>query len=336
MSKLAGAFMRAEIDEAPRKFIAMVNRDLTAAITSVDLSNSRAIYTVARGSSDAAANILSYEFMTELGVPMTSLPPSVFSLGKGVEMQGATGIVVSQSGASNDLVKTCEGIKACGGQSIVLTNTEISPVSKVADLTIYIGAGPELAIPATKSVICTIAAGMAVLAALKPGYRASCEKAAKAMSDIRDKELPNRTALMAALEASDSVYIIGRGCGFGAAQEVALKFKECATLHAEAYSASEVLHGPLQLATKPLTVLMLDTGEIETQDSLNIAQERLQNAGANLFRYSPADMGVHALTPAAAAAVLLFAFYSVVHDVTISLGADPDIPETLAKVTNTM
>lgn len=52
------------------------------------LGTPRAIYTIARGSSDAAANILSYEFMRELGIPVTSLPPSIFSLGEGVALGG--------------------------------------------------------------------------------------------------------------------------------------------------------------------------------------------------------------------------------------------------------
>ena len=59
-----------------------------------------AIYTIARGSSDAVANILSYEFMRELGVPVTSLPPSVFSIGAGVSLEEAAALVISQSGAS--------------------------------------------------------------------------------------------------------------------------------------------------------------------------------------------------------------------------------------------
>ena len=52
------------------------------------------------------------------------------------------------------------------------------------------------------------------------------------------------------------------------------KLKECCAFHAEAYSASEVLHGPLQLVTKPLTVLILDTEEAATQDSLDRAEAR--------------------------------------------------------------
>ena len=65
---------------------------------------------------------------------------------------------------------------------------------------------------------------------------------------------PKAAAIRAALLRSPHVYVIGRDTGYGAAHEIALKLKECCAVHAEAYSASEVLHGPLQLVTKPLTV----------------------------------------------------------------------------------
>mgnify|MGYP002266952953 CR=1 FL=1 len=182
--------MRSEIGEAPDRFIAMVGRDLSELVRPLALSDRRAIYTIARGSSDAAANVIAYEAMGVLGKPVTSLPPSVFSLGSGVYMGGATGLIVSQSGASSDLIKACAGVKSHGGNTIVITNTDGSPASKIADITIDISAGPEFAIPATKSVICTIAAGMALLAAISPDYAKSCENAARAMDTARDSEIP--------------------------------------------------------------------------------------------------------------------------------------------------
>ncbi len=336
MTKTPGALMQSEIREAPEKFAAIVSRDLSDLVAPLNLPDTRAIYTIARGSSDAAANILSYEYMAHLNLPVTSLPPSAFSLQNGVSMANATGLVISQSGASSDLLKACDGIGTNGGKTLVLTNTAGSPASQIADVTIDMGAGPELAIPATKSVICTIGAGMVVLAAIKPEYQQTCIDAAAAMLAAKVTPLPNQSKLENALAASDSIYVIGRGCGYGAAQEIALKLKETAALHAEAFSASEVLHGPLQLATKPLTVLILDTGEAAVQDSLNIAEARFKAINAPVFRISTADLGVQNIAPPAAAALLLYALYSVVHNVTIALGMDPDTPETLAKITDTV
>ena len=336
MTKTPGSIMRAEINEAPARFAAMVQRDLTSALNPLSLDKVRAIYSVARGSSDAAANILSYEIMARLRLPMTSLPPSVFSLGNGVAMEGTLGLILSQSGASSDLVQACRGIAENGGQTLLITNSAASPASALAQATIDIGAGPELAIPATKSVVATIAAGMAFLARLDASYRPACEMAAQAMLAMTTQTIPNKAALETALSEADSVFVIGRGCGFGAAQEMALKLKETAAIHAEAYSASEVLHGPLQLASNPLTVLILDTGENRVQDSLNTAETRLRGVGARVFRISPADFGVTDVSPAGAAAILLAALYPVVHDVTLQLGLNPDTPENLAKITDTV
>ena len=134
------------------------------------MNNAKAVYTIARGSSDAAANILSYEFMRELGIPVTSLPPSVFSVGAGVSMAHAAGLVISQSGASEDLVRAAAGIREKGGAVAAITNVPGSGVEKAANATLRIGAGEEKAVPATKTVIGSVGAGLALLAAMKPEY----------------------------------------------------------------------------------------------------------------------------------------------------------------------
>jgi len=327
-TKQPGALMAAEIAQSPQVFASAA----TAQHAAPDLSNIRALYTIARGSSDAAANILSYEYMRELGLPVTSLPPSIFSIGQGVDMTHSATIVISQSGASDDLVRSARGITARGGTVIAITNVAGSPVEGAAHITLPINAGPELAVPATKSVIGAIGTGMALLAAIKPGYAAQASAASFA-SLSRDH--PQSAALTSALLRADHVYVIGRDTGFGAAHEVALKIKECCALHAEAYSSSEVLHGPLQLVTNPLLILMLDTGAPGTADSMDTAEARFRTAGATVFRIRPGDVGASNLTPAAAAAVLLYLLYPVILATAVALGHDPDQPATLSKVTQT-
>ncbi|MDZ4068398.1 MAG: SIS domain-containing protein [Tabrizicola sp.] len=139
----AGQHMSREIAEAPAVFAASVAQSVTLP----DLTQLRAIYTVARGSSDAAANILSYEIMRETGLPVTSLPPSIFSLGRGVRLTDAAVLVVSQSGASPDLVGSARGAREAGATVLALTNAPGSPVEAEAHATLSIGAGPELAMP---------------------------------------------------------------------------------------------------------------------------------------------------------------------------------------------
>lgn len=330
-----GAHMAAEIAQAPGVFTAAARADYRADLAPLDLLGTRAFYTIARGSSDAAANIVSYEFMRETGLLMTSLPPSVFSLGQGVDMQGAAALVVSQSGASSDLVMSANGIAARGGKVVAITNQAGSPVEAAALATLPINAGVEHAVPATKTVIGSVAVGMAMLAALVPEYAKQAQASADTFAALKHASLPQTNDLRAAMLRAQHVYVIGRDTGFGAALEVALKLKECCALHAEAYSSSEVLHGPLQLVTKPLLILMLDTGEPKTQASMNETEARFRAAGGTVFRVRPSDITDGPLTPAAAAALLLYLVYPVILSVGLALGHDPDRPATLSKVTRT-
>jgi glutamine---fructose-6-phosphate transaminase (isomerizing) len=334
-----GNLMQAEIAEAPAVFAASVTGAITPAtarlLNSLALQDCRAIYTIARGSSDAAANILSYEFMRETGRPMTSLPPSVFSLGAGVDLTGAMALIISQSGASEDLVRAGTGARGRGASVVALVNQAQSKVAAAAHITLPIGAGPERAVPATKSVIGAIGAGMALLGHLRPAYAIRAARDAALIAALPPIAHPRAPALLAALLRAQHVYVIGRDTGFGAAHELALKLKETCALHAEAYSSSEVLHGPLQLVTKPLMVLILDTGQTDVQDSLNTAEARFRASGGDVHRIAPADLGVQGLTPAAAAALVLCMAYPLVLALARALGHDPDHPATLSKVTQT-
>ena len=321
---MLGPYMAVEMNESADVFARAVAQD----VPQQDVP--KAIYTFARGSSDTVANVLSYEFMSRLGIPMTSLPPSVFSLGDGVEMNDALALIISQSGASDDLVACARGAK----NAVAITNVAGSDVEKHVQAVVPVGAGPENAVPATKTVIGSIGAGMALLAAMDPSYKEECLKAQKVFA-AGMPALENETSLTVTLTQAQHIYVLGRKASFGVAQEFALKLKETCALHAEAYSASEVLHGPLQLSTKPLTVLILDAGDAESQPSLDAAEERFRNEKARVLRVSPADVGISGLSDAAMGAALLNLLYPVIHAAANSLGLNPDAPETLKKVTRT-
>lgn len=328
--KNPGRLMAAESAEAMQVFCKTAQVPVDAA----GIAKPAAIYTIARGSSDAAANILSYEYMRELQIPMTSLPPSVFSLGAGVVLKDAAALVISQSGASDDLVRSAQGAAKAGAQVLAITNQPNSPVEAQAQITVPIGAGEELAVPATKTVIGSVAAGMALLSAIKPDYQAKAQASITTLSQTTAQH-PQSASLQSALLRARHVYVIGRDTGYGAAHEVALKLKECCAIHAEAYSSSEVLHGPLQLATNPLMVLMLDTGDNVIQESLDQAEARFRRTDCDVHRISPADLGFDNLVPGAAAALLLAVMYPIILNTALALGLDPDAPQTLSKVTQT-
>jgi glucosamine--fructose-6-phosphate aminotransferase (isomerizing) len=154
---------------------------------------------------------------------MTSLPPSVFSVGHGVDMAGAVTLVISRSGASDDLGRSARGVRNSGGVVIGLVNAAALPVSVAVDLVLSINAGPEIAVPATKSVIGAIDIRMALLSYLEPKYAVRAIISAEAIGQLRDAVLPESQALISALLRAPHVYIIGLDTGYGSAQELALK-----------------------------------------------------------------------------------------------------------------
>lgn len=330
-----GQVMAAEIAEAPGVFVRGVVADHREKLERLALGARKSLYTIARGSSDAAANIIAYEAMRELSIPVTSLPPSIFSVGPGVRLNDSGVLLISQSGASEDLILCAKAVAAQGCPLVAVTNQPGSPVEAIAGATIPIAAGPELAVPATKTVIGSIAAGMSILSALSEDYAERCKNSAASFQAATWNNHPTLAALRAGLLEHRHIYVVGRDVGFGAAQEVALKIKETCAVQAEAFSASEVLHGPMQLATRSMLVVMLDTGQVSSQESLDIAQARFLQAGVAVLRLRATDFTDGAMTPAAAAGLLLLAAYSVILEAALALGFDPDAPSTLKKVTTT-
>lgn len=328
-----GQHMTREIAQSVGVFCAAATQEIGASLADLACDDIGAFYTIARGSSDAVANILSYEFMRVLGKPMTSLPPSVFSIGQGVSAENSASLVISQSGASADLVRSAKGLAERGSRVIALTNNIASELARASHSVIDIEAGPELATPATKTVIGSIGAGLAFLAALCPPYGQELHHSAALFKEIGDLPEAEHHALLQALLKAKDVYIVGRDTGYGAAHELALKTKETCAIHAEAYSASEVLHGPLQLASERLLVLVLDTGFGAAADSLNEAVTRMQKTGAHVHVIRPHVAG---LNPAVAAAAILRHVYPVICETALALGFDPDRPKFLSKVTQTL
>ena len=217
----------------------------------------RAVVTVGRGSSDHAATFAQYLIETRLGVMTASAAPSVSSLYNATpDMAGVVCLAISQSGKSPDLLTAVEGAKAAGAFVIALVNDETSPLAALADETAPLGAGPELSVAATKSYIAALSAIVQLVACWTED-----EVLLAALADLpgllEQAWALDWSAATAALRDARNLYVIGRGVGFGVAQEAALKFKETCGLHAEAFSAAEVRHGPMALVGRGFPVLAL-------------------------------------------------------------------------------
>ena len=148
------------------------------------------------------------------------------------------------------------------------------------------------------------------------------------------------TALLA-LEQATSLYVVGRGLGLGIAQEMALKFKETCRIHAEAFSAAEVLHGPLALVGPGFPAFVLDPGD-EGSASTRAVADSFSRLGAHVAFVGAGSGGGAQSAPCRPTFRLplvplaqIRAFYGAVARSPCARGLDPDNPPHLRKVTRT-
>lgn len=302
------------------------------------------VLTCARGSSDHAALFGKYLIEQHLRLPVASMAPSVVSVA-GVhpkDLRNALVIAVSQSGRSPDIVAAVRATADAGARVIALVNQTASPLAEAASLVVPLHAGPERSVAATKSCIASLAA----LADLVRHW---------AQSDTLDAELarlPDQLRLAAsldwsamakALERARNLFVVSRGSGLGVAQEMALKLKETCALHAEAFSAAEVEHGPAAIVKDGLPVLMLAPPDQSGPEIIALAK-RFAARGAVVLCAGSAESGegvtslpvAQDLSAALAPIAWLPSFYASVVELARARGLDPDRPPYLNKVTETI
>jgi glucosamine--fructose-6-phosphate aminotransferase (isomerizing) len=143
------------------------------------------------------------------------------------------------------------------------------------------------------------------------------------------------------LAPAQNLFVIGRGLGLGIAQEAALKLKETCGLHAEAFSAAEVRHGPMTLVGPGFPVIAFSQ-EDETRTGMAALVDEFRRRGAPVLIAGPGDaaaghLPIPDISDAACTPVLAIqSFYRAVNALALRRGRDPDAPPNLRKVTETM
>jgi glucosamine--fructose-6-phosphate aminotransferase (isomerizing) len=302
----------------------------------------RALVTIGRGSSDNAATFARYLVETRLEILAASAAPSVSSVYDAAPaMEGAVALVISQSGASPDLIAAARAAASAGALVVALVNDPSSPLAAAAQVVIPLRAGTERSVAATKSFIAALAA--IVQLAAHWTQDSSLIAALAGLPDLLARAWAlDWSACLPLLGRAQHLYVVGRGPGFAIAQEAALKFKETSGLHAEAFSAAEVRHGPMALVGPGFPVLALAQDD-ETRESVEAAVGAFAAQGAQVLAagLGAAEGGVRAL-PVLAAHPLLQpiaqaqSFYRMVEALARARGFDPDHPAHLAKVTRTL
>ncbi|MGF7209857.1 glucosamine--fructose-6-phosphate aminotransferase (isomerizing) [Skermanella aerolata] len=300
----------------------------------------RFVVTCARGSSDHAAGYGKYLIETHLGRAVASVGPSVASVyGTDLDLRDALFIAVSQSGRSPDLLRLTETARRGGALVVGIVNDETSPLPGLCDVSLPLCAGPEISVAATKSYILSGLAFLQIAAHWSgdAGLHRAVEGLPAALAASRDLDW---SPALDRLAAADSMFVTGRGVGLGAAQEIALKFKETCRLHAEAFSSAEVMHGPLALVGPGFPVLALSQDD-ESADGSRAVAERLVSLGASVLSTGreAGTVPLPVLRDCPAVTMPLCAvqsFYMAVHRLAKARGFDPDAPIHLRKVTETM
>lgn len=331
----------AEIPQAAARFLAKARPGVAAAAAALRRADPGLVVTVARGSSDHAATYLKYAIELMAGIPVASVGPSVASIyRRPLRLAGAACIGISQSGQSPDIVEMMRAAGAGGALTVALTNHAESPMARAVAHALPLMAGPERSVAATKTFTGSILAGLALLAEWQEddGLRAALATLPEAFSAALTLDW---SALEDRLATARSLYVLGRGPAFAIACEAALKGKETCGLHAEAYSAAEVLHGPAAIVSAHFPVLALGV-EDAALPQVRATAERLAAQGADVF-ITGADVPgavtlptVAGLHPMLAPLVLAAAWYRFVEAVARRRGHDPDTPPHLRKVTETV
>jgi glucosamine--fructose-6-phosphate aminotransferase (isomerizing) len=299
-----------------------------------------AVVTCGRGSSDHAATFGRYLIESRLGLVTSSASLSITSVyAARQKLEGALYLAISQSGRSPDLLACVEAAKAAGAFTIAFVNDASSPLAQLVDEALPLHAGPELSVAATKSYI-TALSGLAQLVGRWAGDEALIEGV---------DALPDQLAQAWELDWSEAapglcdarnLFVLGRGLGLGAAQEAALKLKETSGLHAEAFSAAEVKHGPMVLVEPHFPVLMFAQSDA-SQASVKAVATEFAGRGADVWLAEegprqPGRLPVLKGHPTLQPISMIQSFYRLANAVSLARGRNPDVPPHLNKITETV
>ncbi|MDD2786581.1 glutamine--fructose-6-phosphate transaminase (isomerizing) [Methanoculleus sp.] len=166
-------------------------------------------------------------------------------------------IAVYQSGETADTIAALKMAKARNCPTLAITNMQGSTVTRIADETLLMRAGPEIGVAATKSYTAQLAALMQILNARCEGvFDDVLSHAHLAISDVLLGEIKEAVTLCSKAE---HVFFVGRGAFYPVSMEGALKMKEISYVHAEGYAAGELKHGPFALLTEETPVVAICT-----------------------------------------------------------------------------
>lgn len=313
-----------------------------------DLANGRRrVLFAARGSSDNAAIYGRYLLEVHAGVAGGLVSPSVATHYRSrLDLSDAVVVCVSQSGATKEIVTTQTWARSCGAATVAVANVADSPLVAAADLSLVTEAGPELAVPATKTYLTQLVA-MAVLGtALAPdptSLDADLDHVAGEVERLLAHPVGVDDAVATLRDAAYAV-VSGRGLMMGTALETALKLEETCLRPVRGYSYADLRHGPISVVTSGMCAVLVAAPDGPLLAPMVELAEDLAARGASTLGIGGAPAfaaacAVHVPGPDLPEAVAplgtMVPAQLIVEGLARELGLDPDTPRGLAKVTST-
>jgi glutamine---fructose-6-phosphate transaminase (isomerizing) len=260
--------------------------------TTEELSALDKIYIIACGTAYHAGLLGKAVIEKIAGVPVEVEVASEFRYRNPILKENQLAIVISQSGETADTLAALRLARQSGLKVMAITNVVGSSVSREADQVLYTWAGPEIAVASTKAYLTQLIA-LYLFALYLGEVRGSVD--AKLAAELVDglKSLPEKLHTILAEESLarlrtycdhlakwDSAFFVGRNIDYPVAMEGALKLKEISYIHAEAYPAGELKHGPLALIVEGIPVIALATQKSVLDKTLSNIQEVNARGGA--------------------------------------------------------
>ncbi|CAB4673293.1 MAG: SIS domain-containing protein [Actinobacteria bacterium] len=345
MSTQLGVIMQSEIAEIPEVFRRLKEQSaaMASAIAKLPLAEVDSVILVARGTSDNAALYLKYLIETKIGIPCGLASPSVVSIyGTKLRFKKVLVIALSQSGQSPDLVGYCKAAREGGATVLAMTNDPESPLALSSNCHLYLHAGPEKAVAATKSYSAELLVSRIFVATWSGesiDLDSIIEQSEKALDCADQIKL-----IAEAFDFSQGITTMGRGYAYSNAHEAALKIQETVKIPVASFSSADYLHGPISSLHANSRVIFLAPFGI-AESAMAATVERIRDITSHIFwigsgfsrRSSEIYLG-GSTTLAEADGVIadslllqLFALF-----LAISSGQNPDAPIGLAKVTKTL
>lgn len=309
------------------------------------------IQIVACGTSYHAGLAARYWLEDIAGLPCQVEVASEFRYRKRATQPGTLLVTVSQSGETADTLAALR--HAAPGEfvaSLVIANVDNSSLVRESDMAFLTRAGVEIGVASTKAFTTQLAAFLQLALVLGRSRGLAPERAQALVDGLRQlpdlvsqtlKIDPEIERLSGAFIQKHHALFLGRGIQYPIAMEGALKLKEISYIHAEAYPAGELKHGPLALVDADMPVVAVAPTD-ELLDKLKSNLEEVRSRGGELYVFADGtagfsdEPGVHVLSMPHAPAILQPVIYTVAlqllaYHVAVQKGTDVDKPRNLAK-----